>query len=892
LDASLPARIGKYDIVSVIGRGGMGVVYLAQDRRMGRRAIKTLTAEAVNIANAIERFYEEAECMARLRHPNIVTVHDQGEQDGLPYIVMEYVEGQPLDNMIRERQTTPMVEKLRIIEQVCSALGYAHQQNVIHRDVKPANVIVQEDGTAKLLDFGIARGEKRTNQGLTQTGSVIGTVPYMAPERLRGAPLDGRSDIFAIGVMLYQLLTGQLPFQGEDGVLVTQILSEPHPPLNTLIDHYPLPLEGIVERALAKDVRNRYSTCEEMGAELFAVIDVLKREHIGEVIVQVHRLQDEHQFVRARDALMQVLRLDNQHTEARRLLAEIQQNLSRKQREEQADELTEQAQTLLRKKEWDPAIQLLDQAAKLMPDDKELAELLDSARRKKTLHDQIDGYLRRADAARQAGDLDSAQRAVKQAEGLDAEDSRVRQALSALARQAEEAASRARARTMLEEARKELKQRHFAEALEALAAVEQCDPFHPELEALRSAATTGAEQEQRRTLLDAVEAKVARAVTCEELEAALVTIDEALDSTLNDPALLRLQAQVKSRLAELERQRRVEKAVRDGRATMDTSPTEALNIIQQELVRYPGDERLLSLKTSIEERFARMSRDEARQAFLRQAREALRHNKYGDAVSILESCSAELKTQELAELLEFARGEAHEQEHREFVANAQQAARQMIEHGRFDEAIAYLEPIAPDADDATLNTLLDRARAARALLAQQAVAAVNEVKPLLDAGGYEQAVAFLDGLKPELRAMPTVQQALDEAQAQLERERLQLGMVGHLYATLETPFTDSDWQDARVPTGETARPVAEIVRAWQTRRASLATRTIAADLGLIRQKVQAGEVTGVEQMLEVRAVLVPYAAAEVQTEWRQMSEQQKARKSGGLKGMLKLKTKS
>ena len=366
MNPDYPTHIGKYEVLGVLGEGGMGIVYRAQDKRMGRQvAIKTVTGDFNSDPTMLERFYQEAEKTGRLQHPNIVTIYDLGEQDGMPYIVMEMVDGQSLERLIRDVRTTPLLERLRIIEQVCSALGYAHRHNVIHRDVKPANIIVQRDGLAKLLDFGIAREEQRMGQGLTRTGVVIGTIPYMAPERLRGAPLDARSDIFAIGVVLYQTLTGQLPFQGEDGELVNKLFNAKHPPLGTYLQSYPPVLDAIMERALAKNPDDRYSTADEMATELFALIDQMKREHIGEVIVQVKRLTDEHNYVPARDSLLQLLKLDNQHAEARSLLADVEQHLKKKQREDQAQMLVERAEDLVREKDYKKAIDLLDQAAHL-----------------------------------------------------------------------------------------------------------------------------------------------------------------------------------------------------------------------------------------------------------------------------------------------------------------------------------------------------------------------------------------------------------------------------------------------------------------------------------------------------------------------------------------------
>src|SRR4030095_11135747 len=168
----------------------MGLVSRAFDKFLGREvAIKTLTEGFVGDAEMLERFYREAAKTGMLKHANIVTVYDLGEQGGFPYIVMEYVAGDGLDRIIQSNRKIPLASKLRIVEQVCTALAYAHRNDVVHRDVKPANVIVQTDGLVKLLDFGIARQEKH-DRGLTRTGSVIGTVHYMAPERLRNQAFD------------------------------------------------------------------------------------------------------------------------------------------------------------------------------------------------------------------------------------------------------------------------------------------------------------------------------------------------------------------------------------------------------------------------------------------------------------------------------------------------------------------------------------------------------------------------------------------------------------------------------------------------------------------------------------------------------------------------------
>lgn len=267
-------QIGKYEVLKELGAGGMGVVYRCIDRRIGREvAVKTLNADYANKPEMLARFYEEGRHTGRLNHPNIVIVYDVGDENGMPYIVMELVEGQPLDKLIPTCQQIPLANRLRIAAEICTALGYAHSHNVIHRDVKPGNIFVLPSGRAKLLDFGIARPEVREEgKTLTRTGFLIGTIAYMAPERLRAQPADGRADIFAMGIVLYELLTGRLPFDGEQAVIMQKLLFEQHVPLTQLDPTLPPVLEQIVSHALAKSPDDRYARAEEMAADLEAVI--------------------------------------------------------------------------------------------------------------------------------------------------------------------------------------------------------------------------------------------------------------------------------------------------------------------------------------------------------------------------------------------------------------------------------------------------------------------------------------------------------------------------------------------------------------------------------------------------------------------------------------------
>jgi len=525
-------RIGKYEILDVLGRGGMGVVYRGIDKQIGREvAIKTLTQGFLGDANMLARFYEEGRRTGRLKHPNIVIVYDLGDDNGTPYIVMECVEGEPLDKMIRAALLPSLPERLRILVEVCSALGYAHRNNVIHRDVKPANIFVQPDGTAKLLDFGIARLEKRDqDNSLTQTGNLIGTVPYMAPERLRNETVDGRSDIFAAGVVLFQLMAGQLPFSGADNVLMQKIMNEPHPRLSSIRQGLPASLELILDRALAKSVDDRYPTAEEMAADLTAVIAELQQDQVLELLPEAQRLMEAGEFPRARAVLHQLLKIDSKHVEARAMLGEIQRQLSLRQREDKIQQIRQQAEEALSNNRFDQSLTVLESGLDLDAANPELVKLRERARKEKEKQNRIDEFLHQIDTARRKGDFKSAMAAAQKALKADKSNPRIIALRNVLTKEVEQAQRRAQAKALLDSARAEIGSRRYNEAIELLKQVEQVDPTNPELPLLLGDANSGLEQGRRREVVARLEEEVAQAAGYEKLQQAAQAIQEAMTS--------------------------------------------------------------------------------------------------------------------------------------------------------------------------------------------------------------------------------------------------------------------------------------------------------------------------------------------------------------------------
>jgi predicted Ser/Thr protein kinase len=270
-----PKTIGRYQILAELGRGGMGMVYKAVDPNIDRVvALKVISlafqADEELKRDMRERFRREAKAAGVLQHHNIVTVYDADEDQGTPFIAMEYVEGQSLDKLMGPDQALPIKTANSIVRQVAQGLAAAHQKGIIHRDIKPANILVTQDGVAKLMDFGIAR---IADSELTQAGTVIGSPSYMSPEQLTGQAIDHRTDIFSLGVVLYQLLTGERPFAGDNPTSIAYrvIRSEPTPPseLNPVI---PPEYDQILTRALAKRPDDRYASAQDMADDLARVV--------------------------------------------------------------------------------------------------------------------------------------------------------------------------------------------------------------------------------------------------------------------------------------------------------------------------------------------------------------------------------------------------------------------------------------------------------------------------------------------------------------------------------------------------------------------------------------------------------------------------------------------
>jgi serine/threonine-protein kinase len=282
----------RYELEEVVGHGGMSTVYKAHDSLLERNvALKVLHQQYNEDEDFVERFKHEARSVAQLQHPNIVTVIDRGEEDGRQFIVFEFIDGENLKELVVRKGRLGLRDALEITHEIARGLAFAHDHGLIHRDVKPQNVLLNGDGRAKVTDFGIARSLD-VDHGVTQTGTILGTSNYIAPEQASGQPVDVHTDVYSLGIVLYEMLTGELPFPGDSFVAIAmKHIQEPSPNILDVRGDIPLRVAEMIDRALEKDPEDRFPTMEAFAAEIETSLAELDRGEDGAVTMVVPAAQ-------------------------------------------------------------------------------------------------------------------------------------------------------------------------------------------------------------------------------------------------------------------------------------------------------------------------------------------------------------------------------------------------------------------------------------------------------------------------------------------------------------------------------------------------------------------------------------------------------------------------
>jgi eukaryotic-like serine/threonine-protein kinase len=873
-----PEKIGKYDVLDVLGRGGMGVVYRARDSRLGRTvAIKMLTEGFSGNADMLQRFYREASQTGALRHNNIVIVYDAGDQDGEPYIVMEYVEGEPLDRAIK-REHMQLEHALTIVEQICHALAYAHRNGVIHRDIKPANVILRADGSVKLLDFGIARDETRVDTSITSTGSLVGTPPYMAPERFAGSAIDGRSDIFSAGVLLYLLLTGRLPFDGEYPALIDQIMRSQPPPPSELVPDCPTALDTIVARALAKSPFDRYANADDMAMDLHEVAESITAAHVAESMAQAEQYFNDANFMAAQSALRQLLRLDPQHIAGKRLLSQVDQRLTQQEKDRKAQELARLAQQAASEREWDRALALCDEALGLSPANNTLITLRKSVAEGKQTQQKISQLLAESANARKVGELTRAQARAATAQRLDPHNSQVLALCRLLEQEIEEKRLKEELRKVMVSAKEHLAACEYEEAFVLLDKAGTIAPDNAEVLRTKDELTAALTEEKRKSIVRRLEEKAALSTTVAKLRLVSAELTGALKEFPNDPSLLRLRFNLEPRVKQLEDELFVKEICK---SAAELSPEQAVERIRTALIRVPGNEQLSGLESALSERLARQTREQQLAQRLAQARQAIDDRLFLEAVKTLERCKADgFSSYEVDGLLNLAKTAASQRISQELLERTYSQAKRLIDEEDYESAVQLLRRALRQVDEPVLHRQLEEATQKQGTIDQKANAALEQAETLTRMELFAEAVALLEEQSPGVKRLPRVEQALGRARKLQETEANFAALTGRCYAQMGTAEGIADLKRALNTPASSDAPMSVEATAQQLRRrceqvyGEKASSAIVAARGLLAQD----DCAGAESVLKETMPWLELAPSQAQEDLRAVETETAAAK--------------
>jgi len=870
-------QIGKYPVLSVLGVGGMGVVYRAMDKSVGREvAIKTLT-EATNELR--QRFLLEARS-GILNHPNIVTVYDFCEQDGNPYIVMEFVPGDSLENLLRSGHKFSLIEKLEMIRQLCLGLGYAHQKGVVHRDIKPANIMVQPDNNIKIVDFGVARLEKVSGQ--TQTGMVIGTFHYISPERLLGKPADGRADIWSAGVILYLLLTGQLPFPGDDPATLHRVVKEQQEPLSKFLTDYPPALDHLVNTALAKNPAERYETAEDMATDIEAINEGLKRDHIAGVLTNLQPLIQQEQWNSVRPVLVDLQKLSPKNTELKRLLRDVQDKLSRQQKTVQLRQLLSDAEEAVLSQRFADALEIYNQALEIEPSNYEITEKIEHTRQLKERADKVAQLLDESREARKRSDFTAAGQLIERALQLDERNTDLRNERARILQDADRAG---RQRALLQynsTARNQISARQYTDAIQSLHAALEIDPTDAETQQLFQEALDRQEEQRRRKIIEQIVAEISESIASEDPERALVLIQRAQERLPGEAILLKLKSEAEAKQQEKVSRALVEKTTRDVYAALATSPHEALAVARKALEQMPGESRLIALEGKVAELARKADTEGRKNQLLKQAQAQIDARQFDQAIQTLETAQIECgESPDLASLINYARDNKRKTELAETAANAVRAAQPLLAAGQFDAAVKILKPAAEATGDPYVDQLLRQAVSSQSESARRIDAIVTRAQAL-SASSAEEAVQLLASQPPEIQQHPSVSELRARLEATREQERKKseqervtseaIQQAGEALQKRELRQGLAPLEKVRKTYGDSPAVTAAIAE-FKTRRAQIANELLNTAIAAATQAMQRDERTEAAGILAQAADAAEFADSSLQSSLKRLTKE-------------------
>jgi len=763
-------KLGKYEIKGELGSGGMGVVYWGEDRRLSRPvALKTMSPEVARDPELLKRFYREAQAAAQLRHPNIVTIYDIDEAEGLPFIAMEFLEGEDLEKIICARKELPVVRKLDIVIDTCKGLHYAHQHGIVHRDVKPGNVVVLNDGQVKIVDFGIARVGVSS---MTRTGIALGTVKYMSPEQLRGERVDARSDIFSLGIVLYELLTCQYPFPGREvPEIVYKLCNAPPEPIGKFLTQCPPQLEKIVLQALMKNREERYLTAADMIFEMQQVADSLRRDMVEVYLQQGQLSLQDGNLALAKESLQKVLEIDSSHELAKGLLARVQGSISARERTQRMEQLLSQAREALEAEQYEETITSLEELLRLEPAHEEAQKYKQLAVQQRDRAEKIRRHLERAEKLAGGADYQRAKAELEAVLAIDSKNSAALKMVDWVRKELVDQERLRQVRQYVQTARAHLGEKNFAKALELLAKARELDAVNVEIEAVTRLVRSAQEREERRQLLMQRLAEIEETLSREQFDQALARAEQTLQEFPDDPEVLKLHAQVVRRAEAHKKRRYVDEQLQAARKFFDRNEySPALAVLERAIETTPDDPRLASFVKTVQEAQEQAALETLRRDAIRQANEHIRAQNFTAAIETLEKALARVgQSPDLSDLLQFAREGYGEQQRQEKVRQALSRAQGHLRNESYEEAMQVLERARGELNASEIDALLATTREQWQKFERRREEIIAHALKLLESGEAAKAVGLFEGVPKTYFRNENFQHVYSQCRRSLDR---------------------------------------------------------------------------------------------------------------------------